>query len=377
VSVLAMGFFSPIVLFTYDLWLALLIITQFDPSMSWSDVRTTSRREFARYWPMLLCHLAVVPFVLRMSSLMGESTSFAPGPTAVVAGLARMHSTLWIFAVAFGAGLILHYRRFRAGEPGRTRWLVWSAPFGLLLYPLIKLPGGNEYKILLLWSLPLSLAIVLAANELVRERGRALRLATLVVLLACGSGSILANAWVRTHDRLAKTDPWVFRGVSTEWKGRAPATEPSQQLVNWIQANTAVTDFLLVASQGWDRSNIPLLTQRRIVAARPSRHTVRLPNHPRLLELNRRLLSRIQEEKRWVANAGDPLTAGLYEIVGDEQELFAVVRKAESGRWPSHPSLAYQSRRYAILTPVPGLPAATAGPGDQAPVEIHQPGVEP
>ena len=88
----------------------------------------------------------------------------------------KIRVTLWAFAAALLAGVYLHYWRFRASAPlSRTRWLPWAAPWGVLLYLAIDLPLGNEYKIVLLWSVPLGFVIVLGLSELVEGRGRALR----------------------------------------------------------------------------------------------------------------------------------------------------------------------------------------------------------
>ncbi len=354
VCTLAMGFFSPVTLLAYDLWIGLVVATQFDLSMSLEDARRRLQKEIIRYWPLVLCHIIIAPFLIRASSLMGGTTSIELAPLDLLRHLVAMQKMIWVFPVALIAGVYLQFRRLQSIDRARTRWFAWVGPIGLLLFPFIEMPDHNEYKIVLLWSLPLGLVIVLALSEIVKERSRATRILVPSMLLLCGAGSISANGWTRAHGEMAAVDPWAFSGTVTMLKGGDRTSRMEQEMVDWVRSNTAEVDFFVVPSVHWDRSRFSVLSQRRIVAARQSIHTDKLPNYRRLFEINWMLLAEIRREKRWPGIESDTLATALFEIVGEEQNFFAVLRKPEGEWWPEHPSLVYQNPAFVILTPEAG-----------------------
>jgi hypothetical protein len=311
------------------------------------------RSEFVRYWPLIVCHIIIAPFLLRASSLMGGVTSIQLSGSKIVDDFMILDTMSWVFAATLLAGAYIHLRRSDSNEPSRTRWLLWVSPVGLALYPLIEMPDHNEYKILLLWSLPMGLAIVLGLAEFSRERSRVLRSFVLGSLLTVGIGCISVNAFVRAHKDMGRSNPWVFSGSATRTALTTKYARMSQEMIDWVVANTSATDFFLVESERWDRNSFSLLSQRRIVAGGESIQTERLPNYPELFQINLLLLTRIRQEKGWWVSGEDSLTRSLFEIAGDKQSYYAVVDKHVTTWWPEHTSIVFQNNRFVVLTAKP------------------------
>jgi len=239
----------------------------------------------------------LLPYVLEISRAYGASARLILAPGEL---LDHARFVGWALVPAL-PGYLLGLAWFRRLAPLCRFHLLAALGLGAAGI-LFSLPpeDPNEYKLVILSSLPGSLVLVgvgrialerwcPAPRRRARLAGAAAGLVLLGAAAAIGAEGLLyrASPW-------ARQEPYVYSGRTLDLLAPHPGPRRDlQEAYAWLRENTPPDAFVLQEPVGVNALELSAVARRRVVAATPSVFTKEIPFHPRLARLSRRIARRL------------------------------------------------------------------------------------
>jgi hypothetical protein len=307
-----------------------------------------------------------LPLLLPIFSAYSGEVGFYPG-----SGKFWFHARYMGWALAPSlviqlAGLALLRRLdWRA----RGYLLTTIALSALALVVSIPVQDPNEYKFVLLSAFPTCLLLLALWRELEvwfgaaeaddgdgAAKARRVRLARHLLAACAGIGgtvALVSTSFIYAVSPWSDSHPFEYRGSRVDL-AELDSEEGRRDwagAMSWLREETPLEAFVLDTPVSKDSLIVPLIAERRIVAALPSTFTASIAHHGRLLELNREILEALDQCRLETSQ----LEALFSLPIAWPEHLFALVPRSSVVARPSCPSRpmpgverVYSNPNYAI-----------------------------
>jgi len=319
--VLLLGLFSPIVLVAFNLLIAIYFFSDLRPVKFNQFVCALNTYRFA-----IVGNLLALPFLISLSKQMGEGVHVDLKLSTLLSQILRSGEAFWIVLVFCLTVFLLHKRKKFLDREFRPI-LYW---LGLLFIAalVLQFPDHNQYKLMLLTSLPLGIGLGYLLERCVVKH--AIKHCFFVVI----GLSIFTVALVRVAGYWPTKDPYTFSGMEVRLKPSSQVAIDLQDTADWIKKNTHPHAFIMKTPDFRNDLLLPVLSERRAFVAKPaSFETKGIQNLSQLLTLNTFLLTRTQSEGRFYIKKTEPQYGALSAAVQhlDRLYLFTERKPSETG----------------------------------------------
>lgn len=301
ILMLLSGLFSPIVLFSYNLFTISAFFQLFISQNNLVNIKsiyTYTIRWIKINYLFFAANFVCLLYVKNISNLLGGKTFIYLHFPLIINQIPRMGSPFY-FAI-----LLILISYFYKTPTTFIKILRTTLILSLLATLVIHMPDHDEYKLILSSAIIFNLIFHLMAAS-IKNRYFYIILSIVWITNLIGFG-----CW-KINQVFPKINFLEFNGININLKQDSPDNQNLQDICQWIRQNTPKDIYIITSPPDRDQSVIPVISQRRIFITKPSIQTEKIEHYSDFFDFNQQVLSFVKKH----GHSSIPKNHKIYQII--------------------------------------------------------------